>query len=146
MATLQSASASSKDIVSSEIIRDLLSDLGLELPPKELEEWKELIASVQDSIDVVEDLPDYVPHVDLKKFPRENIHRPEPCENSGNAWAWKVRIDGEAEGSLKGLTFCLKDNIAVKDVPMLVGTDIFTDYTPNVDASKLRSPNSLQRI
>ena len=30
----------------------------------------------------------------------------------------------------------LKDNIAVKDVPMLFGTDMFTEYVPDVDASK----------
>jgi amidase len=138
MATLQSASAASKDRVSTDTIRDLISELGLELPQKDLAEWRELIASVQDSIDIVDGLADYVPHVDLERFPRRDVHRPKPCKNPGNAWAWKVKIDGQTGGSLEGLTFCLKDNIAVKDVPMLVGTDVFTDYTPNVDASKLR--------
>jgi Asp-tRNA(Asn)/Glu-tRNA(Gln) amidotransferase A subunit family amidase len=34
------------------------------------------------------------------------------------------------------MSIALKDNIAVKDVPMLFGTDIFADYVPDVDASK----------
>jgi Asp-tRNA(Asn)/Glu-tRNA(Gln) amidotransferase A subunit family amidase len=34
------------------------------------------------------------------------------------------------------MRMALKDNIAVKDLPMLFGTDMFTNYVPDVDASK----------
>jgi hypothetical protein len=58
------------------------------------------------------------------------------CRVDFNLLFEKVRIDGSSEGPLKGMRMALKDNIAVKDVPMLFGTDMFTDYVPDVDASK----------
>src|SRR5262245_41520970 len=137
MATLGSASTSSREKIAVKDIEALTQSIGVELPEEHKDEWCDLIATVQDSIDVVEALPDYIPQTDLERFPRKNIHRPESKENPGNAWAWKVTIEGANAGPLKGVTFCLKDNIAVKNVPMLVGTDVFTDYTPNVDASEL---------
>ncbi|KAF4627742.1 hypothetical protein G7Y89_g10409 [Cudoniella acicularis] len=56
-------------------------------------------------------------------------------DNEGNMWAWKARTEGAPEGPLRGMRMALKDNIVVKDVPMLFGTDIFTNYVPNVDAT-----------
>jgi amidase len=78
--------------------------------------------------------------VNHEKYPRQNIHRPAQDQNSGNAWAWKARIEGDANGALSGVTFCLKDNISVAGVPMLLGTDMFTGYTPDVDASMFLLP------
>jgi amidase len=135
MATLGQASSSSRDKVTVDTVQSLLKDLDLTLPVEHLEQWKDLIASVQDSVDVVDALQNYVPVVDLERFPRTDIHRPPAESNPGNAWAWKFSIQGEEEGPLKGVTVCLKDNICVKDVPMLVGTDVFTDYIPDGDAS-----------
>ncbi|CZR68188.1 related to amidase [Phialocephala subalpina] len=94
-----------------------------------------LLASNQDSIHIVENLPDYLPTTDLERFPRRDVHRPKLEDNKGNAWAWKVRIEGAKEGPLKGVSMALKENIAVKDVPMLFGTNIFEDYVPDVDAT-----------
>ena len=136
MATVNTASEANKQAVTIQKIQAVTNSLGLEIPPSDLDDWHSLLASNQDSIDVVESLPDYLPLVDLDRFPRKDVHRPEVEDNEGNAWAWKVRIDGAAEGPLKGIRMALKDNIAVKDVPMLFGTDMFTDYVPDVDASK----------
>lgn len=94
MATIAAASPNAKSQVTSGIIRDLTAQIGVKLPEKDVEQWRELIASVQDSIDIVEALPDYIPSVDLNRFPRENVHRPKREENPGNAWAYKVRING----------------------------------------------------
>ena len=136
MATLTSASDANKATISANDVSAVCTDLGLSLRKDHLSEWHEIIASIQESIDVVSALPDYVPIVDLDQYPRKSVHRPDPKENDGNAWAWKVRIEGVNEnGILHGTTFCLKDNIAVKDVPMLVGTDVFEGYVPNTDAS-----------
>jgi amidase len=72
-----------------------------------------------------------VPPVDLDRFPRENIHFPEKSDNPLNAWAWRCSIkDKSPEGLLKGKTVTVKDNIAVKDVPMLMGTDMVKGYVP----------------
>ncbi|RMZ67949.1 amidase [Pyrenophora seminiperda CCB06] len=83
-------------------------------------------------------MSDYIPHVDKVRFPRENIHFPEKAENTHGAWAWKCSIiDKQASGSgkLHGKTFALKDNIAVKDVPMLLGTNFIQGYVPDLDAT-----------
>lgn len=81
-----------------------------------------------------------MPCVDTEQYPRQNVHRPTPGDNPGNAWAWKVRIDGDKDDGalLSNVTFALKDNVAVKDVPMLVGTDVFTGYVPDTDATVVR--------
>jgi amidase len=136
MATVNTASEANKQAVTIQKIQAVTNSIGLEIPPSDLDDWHSLLASNQDSIDVVESLPDYLPLVDLDRFPRKDVHRPEVEDSEGNAWAWKVRIDGAAEGPLKGIRMALKDNIAVKDVPKLFGTDMFTDYVPDVDASK----------
>jgi amidase len=81
---------------------------------------------------------DYVPEVDTVRFPRENIHFPKAEENPYGAWTWKFQIsdkNAQVGGLLKGKTVALKDCIAVKDVPMLLGTDFFKDYIPTTDAT-----------
>lgn len=136
MATLTAASDSHKQRISAESIQNAAQNVGLQLKPEELTDWHEIIASVQESIDIVDSIPDYFPEVDLATYPRQNVHRPTAEDNEGNAWAWKAKIEGKAGGPLSGVSFCLKDNIAVKDVPMLLGTDVFTDYVPKTDASE----------
>ena len=66
-----------------------------------------------------------MPSVDLDRFPRENVRFPDPAENPLGAWAWRCRIQDKKQsaGLLAGKTIAIKDNIAVKDVPMLLGTD-----------------------
>jgi amidase len=136
MATLTAASESHKQRISAQDVQDAAKSIGVSLKPEQVKEWHEIIASVQESIDIVDSLPDYFPEVDTTTFPRLHVHRPAPEENEGNAWAWRATIEGRKEGPLAGISFCLKDNITVKDVPMLLGTDMFTDYVPKTDASK----------
>ncbi|EFQ85329.1 hypothetical protein PTT_19753 [Pyrenophora teres f. teres 0-1] len=60
------------------------------------------------------------------------------AENSHGAWAWKCSIlykQSEGDGQLHGKSFALKDNIAVKDVSMLLGTNFIKDYVPDVDTT-----------
>ena len=80
-------------------------------------------------------MPEYEPETDLGRFPRENVHFSEKQDNEYGAWAWKVHIEDKQKGSeekrlLDGKTVALKDNIAVKDVPMLLGTAFVKDYVP----------------
>jgi amidase len=81
--------------------------------------------------------PDYVPVVDQVRFPRENIHFPQRSENVHGAWAWRCNIvDKKAKGGkLQGKTFAIKDNVAVKDVPMLLGTNFIKGFVPDCDAT-----------
>ena len=81
---------------------------------------------------------DYVQPTDEERFPRENIHFPGKSENSHGAWAWKCNIidkQRKGDGKLHGKTFALKDNVAVKGVPMLLGTSFIKNYVPDVDAT-----------
>lgn len=135
MATVGIASPQSRQKITPQHLEELAGSIGLSIPDEHVEQWRELVAATQDSLDIVEALPNYVPEVDLDRFPRKRVHRPLRSENPGNAWAWKVSIEGAKDGLLSGLTFCLKDNIAVKDVPMLIGTEVVTDFIPDVDAS-----------
>lgn len=84
-----------------------------------------------------------MPEVDLERFPRKNIRFPPPEENPLGAWAWQCDIEDHqpqseapsAPAPLAGRTVALKDNIAVRDVPMLMGTDFVRDYVPDTDAT-----------
>jgi amidase len=82
-------------------------------------------------------LLDYVPLVDEERYARDNIHFPDKSKNSHGAWAWKCSIvDKQAKtGKLFGKTFALKDNVAVKGVPMLLGTNFIKGYVPDCDAT-----------
>lgn len=80
---------------------------------------------------------DYVPPVNEDRFPREAIHFPEPAQNSHGAWAWKCTVvdKHKNDGKLSGKTFALKDNVTLKGVPMLLGTNFIRDFTPDCDAT-----------
>lgn len=64
---------------------------------------------------------------------------PSPESNPLGAWAWKCDIvdkqKKDAPGLLEGKTIAIKDNIAIKEVPMLMGTDFIKEYVPNTDAT-----------
>lgn len=80
---------------------------------------------------------DYVPQTDEQRFPRENIYFPDKTQNSHGAWAWRCSIvdQDSKDGKLAGKTFAVKDNVAVKDVPMLLGTDFIKDYSTYLRSS-----------
>jgi Asp-tRNA(Asn)/Glu-tRNA(Gln) amidotransferase A subunit family amidase len=47
------------------------------------------------------------------------------------------------KGLLQGKTIAMKDNIAVKDVPMLMGSDFVRDFTP-VNAYGITTPHRIE--
>lgn len=99
----------------------------------EKEDLRKLLAVFHEAAEDLMALPDFEPSTDLERFPRENVHFPEKKDNEYGAWAWKVRIEDqkkEEKGILKGRTVVVKDNIAIANVPMLMGTDFVKNYTP----------------
>ncbi|KAL8283253.1 hypothetical protein RQP46_006031 [Phenoliferia psychrophenolica] len=99
-------------------------------------DYKALLAGAHETYEKVLAMPDYVPEVDEERFPRENVHFPTPADNPSGAWAWKVSCkDRNPVGLLAGKTICLKDNVALKGVPCLLGTEMFKDWIPNTDAT-----------
>lgn len=72
--------------------------------------------------------------MDLGRFPRRNVYLPDKKDNPNGAWAWKFDLmdtnPHKHTGILRGKTVALKDNIAVKDVPMLLGTEFVKGFVP----------------
>ncbi|KAI5199639.1 hypothetical protein AUEXF2481DRAFT_31406 [Aureobasidium subglaciale EXF-2481] len=123
--------------VTTETLDKLCSQLGVQIDGDEKEDYRRLLAVFHDASEQLMAMEDYIPGVDEERFSRENVHYPEKIDNPYGAWAWKCKvIDKQAEGGrLQGKTFVLKDNVALKGVPMLLGTNFIKDYVPDCDAT-----------
>jgi amidase len=69
------------------------------------------------------------------RYARDGGAAPAPADNPLGAWAWRVRIQGAADGPLAGRTLAVKDNVAVAGVPMRNGTALLDGYLPDEDAT-----------
>ncbi|MGR8946811.1 MAG: amidase [Gammaproteobacteria bacterium] len=69
------------------------------------------------------------------KYPRGNGYRPDPQENTHNAWYYKAEIKGAASGKLAGKRVVIKDNVSVAGVPMMNGAKVWEGFTPSEDAT-----------
>jgi amidase len=99
----------------------------------EKEALRKLLAVFHEAAEDIMAFPDFEPFIDTDRYPRENVHYPEKKDNEYGAWAWKVRIEDkskEIKSIMKGKTVVVKDNIAIANVPMLMGTDFVKGYTP----------------
>ncbi|KAL1602591.1 hypothetical protein SLS60_006007 [Paraconiothyrium brasiliense] len=123
--------------VNSETVDKLCSQLGVSIDASEKDAYTRLLAVFHDASEQLMAMDDYVPSVDQERFPREDVHFPEKAENSHGAWAWRCRIvDKQTKcRKLQGKNFAIKDNVAVKDVPMLLGTNFIKGYVPDCDAT-----------
>jgi len=61
--------------------------------------------------------------------------RPSAEEDPLNAWMWKCRIEGAADGLLKGKTVSFKDHIAIAGMPMSFGSFALDGFVPDFDAT-----------
>ncbi|EON96741.1 putative amidase signature enzyme protein [Phaeoacremonium minimum UCRPA7] len=140
--TLAPDTVSDRNPISEKDVVSTLDSLGLKAKPQNLGDFTSLLTGIWEVWDKIEQMDDYVPEVDEVRFPRKDVHRPEGEANKSNAWAWKCHIedttDQSQNGLLAGKTINLKDNIAVKGVPCLIGTDLFSDYIPNTDATVVK--------
>ncbi|KII84040.1 hypothetical protein PLICRDRAFT_57870 [Plicaturopsis crispa FD-325 SS-3] len=126
--------------ITSQDVIDAVAGLGPGIKPTaHLDEWTTILAGAHEVLQSVMDEPDYIPDVDEERFPRTNLHRPEPHDNPLNAWAWKFDLQDTtgqaAQGLLAGKTLAIKDNVCIKGVPCLMGTEVITNWTPNTDAT-----------
>ncbi|OIW23403.1 amidase [Coniochaeta ligniaria NRRL 30616] len=123
--------------VTIETVDGLCQTLGVSLKEDEKPDYQRLLAIFHESATALMAMPDYVPPVDTARFPREDVRFPDPSQNPLGAWAWRCRIEDKEKrgGLLTGKTVAVKDNIAVKDVPMLLGTEFVRDFVPNTDAT-----------
>lgn len=120
--------------ITEKVFDEVLASLKVTVSDEEKEDHRKLLAVFHDSAEELMAMPDFEPETDLKRFPRENVHFPEKKDNEYGAWAWKVHIKDRVPKStnllLDGKSIALKDNITVKDVPMLLGTAFVKGYLP----------------
>ncbi|KAK5111750.1 hypothetical protein LTR62_004670 [Meristemomyces frigidus] len=123
--------------VTTEVLNETCQGLGVKLKPEEQEDYRKLLAVFDESARDLMAMDDYLPICDLNRFPRQAIRKPDAEENVNGAWATmcSVKDTQPNAGVLSGLTLTLKDMISVAGVPMLMGTEFVTGYTPNIDAT-----------
>ncbi|KAK5172776.1 uncharacterized protein LTR77_002896 [Saxophila tyrrhenica] len=123
--------------VTTEALNEICKVFGIKLKDEEKEDYRRLLAVFDESAQELMAMPDYVPEVDLQRFPRNDVHEVPKDQNTHGAWAWRCSIKDSQpnSGPLAGKTVVLKDMISVKDVPMLMGTEFVSGYTPNMDAT-----------
>src|SRR3989454_6858788 len=110
-------------------------ELGIHLSPEEavlyrkylMEQLSQFDAFVQARLE--EPVPPMVSAV------RKLGYRPGPEEDPLNAWMWKCRIEGAADGVLAGKTVSFKDHIAVAGMPMRLGSFALEGFIPDFDAT-----------
>jgi amidase len=110
-------------------------ELGIHLGPDEAVIYRKYLMEQMERLDTFvqarleEDKPPIV------SAAREPGYRPSPEEDPLNAWMWKCRIEGAAEGLLAGKTVSFKDHIAVAGVPMSFGCFALEGFIPDFDAT-----------
>ena len=102
-------------------LNELAESMGMNFSPEDLDFFHEELDATMAAYDAVDALPDYLPAV---KYPRVTGYHPDASENEHNAWAWKVDVEGAADGPLKGKTVALKDNVCLAGVPMRNGSNL----------------------
>ncbi|KAL7420218.1 hypothetical protein Q5752_005185 [Cryptotrichosporon argae] len=133
--TLAPATLSPNNPITSADVTETLATLDIAVPAAHVGDYQSLLTGIWEVWHKVDQMDDYVPAVDETRFPRTHVHRPAADENEFNAWAWKATVKGAEGGVLAGKTVCLKDNVALKGVPCLMGSDVIADWVPNTDAT-----------
>jgi amidase len=106
--------------------------LGMSPSDDYLHAVEEIVGPLAQAYAVLDAMPDELPAV---KYPQRSFYRPQGDENRHGAWYVKTAIKGAPDGKLKGRRVALKDNICLAGVPMMIGSDIFEGYVPDVDAT-----------
>lgn len=115
-----------------DILKQIASDLHINLTDAEATEYLSLIQSNFDAYDLIDELADEIPETN---YPRTNIHQPDISENPLNAWYYKAEVKGALSGKLLGKTIALKDNVFLADVPMMNGSTTLEGFVPEYDAT-----------
>ena len=127
--------------VTKDDIKTLGEKLGVhETNEVDINDYTTLLGVFHDACQEIMDMDDYLQEVDLERFPRKDVRYPTKEENKLGGWGWKFSIKDEKPTStgdrlLEGSKVCVKDCVAIAGVPMLLGTNFITDYTPTTDAT-----------
>ena len=126
--------------VTTAVLDEVCDGLGVRIKDEEKEDYTKLLAVFDEGCQELMAMEDYVPQVDLLRFPRNEVRQLMSAENTHGAWAWRCSIKDTQpnNGLLAGKTIALKDMISVQGVPMLMGTEFVQDHVPNLDATVTR--------
>src|SRR5262245_59383671 len=106
---------------------DLRQEAAVRYRKHLVEQLSQLDAFVQARIDE--------PRPPMVSAGRKPGSRPSADEDPLNAWMWKCRIEGAADGLLKGKTVSFKDHIAIAGMPMSFGSFALEGFVPDFDAT-----------
>jgi len=115
-------------------IAAIASRYGLGLSPRNVAEYRELIAGALPSYEVVERLYQ-ARQARAPEPPARTWQRPDAAANELGAWYVTTDIKGAGDGPLGGRRVAVKDNIAVAGVPMMNGSATVEGFVPRRDAT-----------
>src|SRR4030095_11763546 len=96
-------------------------ELGIHLSPDEAVLYRKHLMEQLSQFDAFVQARLEEPAPPMVSAVRKPGYRPRPEEDPLNAWMWKCRIEGAAEGLLAGKTVSYKDHIAVAGMTMIFG-------------------------
>ena len=115
-------------------VASLASTAGIMIPDKHVDDFAKLLGAFEQTVDVLLEEEDYVPEVDLDKYPRTDVHVPDDTDKGGWATKCTAKCIEPRSDLLKGKTVALKDNVALAGVRCTNGTTAL-DWTPQIDAT-----------
>src|ERR671924_21513 len=110
-------------------------ELGIHLGPEEVVLYRKYLLEQLREFDTFVQARVEEPKPPLVSAARPPGYRPRPADDPLNAWMWKCRIEGAADGLLAGKTVSYKDHIAVAGMPMSFGSFALEGFIPDFDAT-----------
>ena len=110
-------------------------ELGIHLGPDEAVKYRKYLLEQMGQFDTFVQARLEEPKPQMVSPAREPGYRPSSEEDPLNAWMWKCRIEGAAEGLLAGKSVSYKDHIAVASIPMSLGSFALESFIPDFDAT-----------
>src|SRR2546425_4744373 len=110
-------------------------ELGIHLSPDEAVLYRKYLLEQLSQFDAFVQARLEEPRPPMVSASRKPGYRPTPEQDALNAWTWKCRIEGAAEGVLAGKTVSYKDHIAVAGMPMSFGSFALDGFIPDFDAT-----------
>src|SRR6266487_5075290 len=110
-------------------------ELGIHLGPEEAVLYRKYLMEQLQEFDAFVQARVEEPRPPMVAAARKPGYPPRPDEDPLNAWMWKCRIEGAADGLLAGKTVSYKDHIAVAGMPMSFGSFSLEGFVPDFDAT-----------
>ena len=110
-------------------------ELGIHLGPDEAVKYRKYLIEQMEQLDTFVQARLEETKPPMVSTARKPGYRPSSEEDPLNAWMWKCRIEGAADGLLAGKTISYKDHIAVAGIPMSFGSFALEGFIPDFDAT-----------